>query len=87
QLLQIAVNQSFNRITIDGDTSTNDSCIFVATGQAGGVEITSTEDTRYATVLEILVRVMKRLAQLIVRDGEGATKFMTVAVEGGADTQ
>jgi glutamate N-acetyltransferase/amino-acid N-acetyltransferase len=87
QLLQIAVNQSFNRITIDGDTSTNDSCIFVATGQAGGVEITSTEDARYAAVLEVLVRVMKRLAQLIVRDGEGATKFMTVAVEGGADTQ
>lgn len=87
QLLQIAVNQSFNRITIDGDTSTNDSCIFVATGQAGGAEITSTEDARYATVIEVLVRVMKRLAQLIVRDGEGATKFMTVAVEGGADTQ
>lgn len=87
QLLQIAVNQSFNRITIDGDTSTNDSCIFVATGQAGGIEITSTEDARYTTVLEVLVRVMKRLAQLIVRDGEGATKFMTVAVEGGADTQ
>lgn len=87
QLLQIAVNQSFNRITIDGDTSTNDSCIFVATGQAGGTEITSTEDARYATVLEVLIRVMKRLAQLIVRDGEGATKFMTVAVEGGADTQ
>ncbi len=87
QLLQIAVNQSFNRITIDGDTSTNDSCIFVATGQAGGVEITSIEDARYTTVLEVLVRVMKRLAQLIVRDGEGATKFMTVAVEGGADTQ
>ncbi|AUX85279.1 bifunctional ornithine acetyltransferase/N-acetylglutamate synthase [Acinetobacter sp. ACNIH2] len=87
QLLQIAVNQSFNRITIDGDTSTNDSCIFVATGQAGGVEITSIEDARYTTVLEVLVRVMKRLAQLIVRDGEGATKFMTVTVEGGADTQ
>ncbi|WP_374528837.1 bifunctional glutamate N-acetyltransferase/amino-acid acetyltransferase ArgJ [Acinetobacter sp.] len=87
QLLHISVNQSFNRITIDGDTSTNDSCIFVATGQAGGVEITSVEDVRYAAVLEVLNRVMKRLAQLIVRDGEGATKFMTVAVEGGADTQ
>ena len=87
QLLHISVNQSFNRITIDGDTSTNDSCIFVATGQAGGVEITSAEDARYAAVLDVLNRVMKRLAQLIVRDGEGATKFMTVAVEGGADTQ
>ncbi|QDK98775.1 bifunctional glutamate N-acetyltransferase/amino-acid acetyltransferase ArgJ [Acinetobacter tandoii] len=87
QLLHISVNQSFNRITIDGDTSTNDSCIFVATGQAGGVEITSAEDARYVAVLDVLNRVMKRLAQLIVRDGEGATKFMTVAVEGGADTQ
>ena len=87
QLLKIAVNQSFNRITIDGDTSTNDSCIFAATGQAGGVEITTENDPRYAEVLEVLTRVMKRLAQLIVRDGEGATKFITVTVEGGGNTQ
>lgn len=87
QLLKTTVNVSFNRITIDGDTSTNDSCIFVATGQAGGTEITSVADARYTVVLDVLTRVMKRLAQLIVRDGEGATKFMTVAVEGGADTQ
>ena len=87
QLLKTTVNVSFNRITVDGDTSTNDSCIFVATGQAGGTEITSTDDARYAIVLDVLTRVMKRLAQLIVRDGEGATKFITVAVEGGADTQ
>ncbi|OTG93931.1 bifunctional ornithine acetyltransferase/N-acetylglutamate synthase [Acinetobacter sp. ANC 4654] len=87
QLLKTTVNVSFNRITIDGDTSTNDSCIFVATGQAGGTEITSVDDARYKVVLDVLTRVMKRLAQLIVRDGEGATKFMTVAVEGGADTQ
>lgn len=87
QLLKTTVNVSFNRITVDGDTSTNDSCIFVATGQAGGAEITSTDDARYAAVLDVLTRVMKRLAQLIVRDGEGATKFITVAVEGGADTQ
>ena len=87
QLLKTTVNVSFNRITVDGDTSTNDSCIFVATGQAGGAEITSTDDARYAAVLDVLTRVMKRLAQLIVRDGEGATKFITVAVEGGVDTQ
>lgn len=87
KLLNTAVNVSFNRITIDGDTSTNDSCIFAATGQAGGVEITSEADPRFATLLDVLTRVMKHLAQLIVRDGEGATKFMTVAVEGGADTQ
>ena len=87
QLLKTTVDVSFNRITVDGDTSTNDSCIFVATGQAGGAEITSTDDARYVAVLEVLTRVMKRLAQLIVRDGEGATKFITVAVEGGADIQ
>ncbi len=87
QLLKTTVNVSFNRITIDGDTSTNDSCIFVATGQAGGTEITSVDDARYTVVLGVLTRVMKRLAQLIVHDGEGETKFMTVAVEGGADTQ
>ncbi|OTG80012.1 bifunctional glutamate N-acetyltransferase/amino-acid acetyltransferase ArgJ [Acinetobacter sp. ANC 4648] len=87
QLLKTTVEQSFNRITIDGDTSTNDSCIFAATGLAGGVEISSTDDARYSVVLEVLTRVMMRLAQLIVRDGEGATKFITVAVEGGNDTQ
>lgn len=86
-MLKTAVEQSFNRITIDGDTSTNDSCIFAATGLAGGTEIQSVDDARYDDVLEVLIRVMKRLAQLIVRDGEGATKFMTVAVEGGNNTQ
>ena len=87
KLLKTTVNLSFNRITVDGDTSTNDSCIFVATGQAGGAQISSESDSRYAVVLDVLTRVMKRLAQLIVRDGEGATKFITVAVEGGANTQ
>ncbi len=87
QLLSDAVNVSFNRITVDGDTSTNDSCIFAATGQAGGAEISSQSDSRYAVVADVLTRVMKRLAQLIVRDGEGATKFITIAVEGGANIQ
>ncbi|MEB3768110.1 bifunctional glutamate N-acetyltransferase/amino-acid acetyltransferase ArgJ [Acinetobacter sp. MD2] len=86
QLLTIAVNQSFNRITIDGDTSTNDSCIFAATGQAGGTPIESEADSRYGIILDVLIRVMKRLAQLIVRDGEGATKFISVTVEGGLNT-
>lgn len=87
QLLNNAVNVSFNRITVDGDTSTNDSCIFAATGQAGGAEITSQTDARYAVVEEVLTRIMKRLAQLIIRDGEGATKFITITVEGGGNTQ
>ena len=87
QLLKTTVEQSFNRITVDGDTSTNDSCIFVATGLAGGAEIESTADTRYQVILDTLNRIMLRLAQLIIRDGEGATKFITVNVEGGANTQ
>lgn len=87
QLLQTTVEHSFNRITIDGDTSTNDSCIFIATGAAGGTEITQADDPRYQVVLATLARIMDRLAQLIVRDGEGATKFITVLVEGGANTQ
>ena len=86
-LLKTTVEQSFNRITIDGDTSTNDACILVATGQAGGTEISSTADPRYQDLLDVLNRIMTRLAQLIVRDGEGATKFITVTVQGGENTQ
>ncbi|MDO4223454.1 MAG: bifunctional glutamate N-acetyltransferase/amino-acid acetyltransferase ArgJ [Acinetobacter sp.] len=86
-LLKTACEQSFNRITIDGDTSTNDSCILIATGQAGGEIIASQDDTRYAQVEAIICRVMKRLAQLIVRDGEGATKFVSIEVKGGRTTQ
>lgn len=87
KLLRTTVEQSFNRITVDGDTSTNDSCIFIATGKAGGAEINAVEDARYQVVLDTLSRIMLRLAQLIIRDGEGATKFITVTVEGGANTQ
>ncbi|KAF1013141.1 MAG: Arginine biosynthesis bifunctional protein ArgJ [Acinetobacter bereziniae] len=87
KMLKVSADQSFNRITVDGDTSTNDSCIFAATGCSGGVEITTEEDVRYTAVLEVLSRVMKRLAQLIIRDGEGATKFITVTVESGHNTQ
>ena len=87
QLLSEAVNVSFNRITVDGDTSTNDSCIVAATGKAGGQILSSKQDPRYAEVLSVLSRIMQRLAQLIIRDGEGATKFITIAVEGGGNTQ
>ena len=86
-LLKETVNVSFNRITVDGDTSTNDSCVLIATGQAGGIEISSIDDSRYAVILDVLTRVMTRLAQLIIRDGEGATKFITITVEGGLNTQ
>ncbi|MGH8492379.1 MAG: bifunctional glutamate N-acetyltransferase/amino-acid acetyltransferase ArgJ [Moraxellaceae bacterium] len=86
-LLQSSVNQSFNRITIDGDTSTNDSCVLIASGAAGNALLASASGTLFEKLEAALHRVFARLAQLIVRDGEGATKFMTVRVEEGADTQ
>jgi len=82
KLLQIArraADASFNCITVDGDTSTNDSFILVATGQ--GPEASSKKDL--AILEQALVEVSQRLAQAIIRDGEGATKFVTVRVEGG----
>ncbi len=69
QLLSEMVNVSFNRITIDGDTSTNDSCIFAATGQAGGVEITSTLRCTLCRSARCTHAYDETLAQLIVRDG------------------
>jgi len=82
QIIQFAVNQSFNCITVDGDTSTNDSLIVMATNQAGNAEITA-ESADFAALRDAITDVAIELAQAIVRDGEGATKFMTVAVEGG----
>ena len=77
---------SFNAITIDGDTSTNDSFIIMATGQSG-VEIKSVTDVSYVSLREALIAIAKKLAQMIVRDGEGATKFMTIEVVGGKTTE
>ena len=83
-IIQYAVNNSFNCITVDGDTSTNDSLIIMATNLAGNAEIA--EDSADFTLLrDTLTEVAVELAQAIVRDGEGATKFMTVTVEGGID--
>ena len=82
-LLQDAADQSFNRITIDGDTSTNDSFVLIATARAGHAEITQFESGDGRRLRDALVDVACRLAQAIVRDGEGATKFITVRVDGG----
>lgn len=82
QIIQFAVNRSFNCITVDGDTSTNDSLIVMATNQAANAEITP-ESADFATLRDAITDVAIELAQAIVRDGEGATKFMTVTVEGG----
>lgn len=83
-LVKEVADRSFNCITIDGDTSTNDSFILVASGKSSLPPITSTDTPAYAALREAVVHVAQTLAQLIVRDGEGATKFITVRVEGGA---
>ncbi|NLY63383.1 MAG: bifunctional glutamate N-acetyltransferase/amino-acid acetyltransferase ArgJ [Alcaligenaceae bacterium] len=83
--LEVA-NQSFNRITVDGDTSTNDSFIVIATGQSG-VQIDSTSSPHYETIKAELTNIARELAQKIVRDAEGATKFMTIRIEDAADSE
>jgi glutamate N-acetyltransferase/amino-acid N-acetyltransferase len=82
--LRDAVAVSFNSVTVDGDTSTNDSCVLFATGQVGVNEI-GIDDPDYAIVAAAVTDVCIELAQAIVRDGEGATKFITIEV-GGAKT-
>ena len=83
ELVREAADRSFNRITIDGDTSTNDSFVLIATHQAGHAPITQLESADGAMLREAVIAVAQQLAQAIVRDGEGATKFITVRVDGG----
>lgn len=84
QLTVDACNASFNCITVDGDTSTNDSFVVAATAQADHPRITSSSDPLYGKLADAIGQVALDLAQRIVRDGEGATKFITVDVRGGA---
>jgi glutamate N-acetyltransferase/amino-acid N-acetyltransferase len=81
-MLSASVERSFNRITVDGDTSTNDACVLVATGAAGNASLQAAEGALYAALLEALERVCVELAQGLVRDGEGASKFVAVQVNG-----
>ncbi len=83
ELVREAADRSFNRISIDGDTSTNDSFVVLATHQAGNPPITQLESRDGALLREAVIQVSQQLAQAIVRDGEGATKFITVRIEGG----
>ena len=85
RLVQEAADASFNRITIDGDTSTNDSFVLIATHQAGNPPVTQLDDGDGGLLRTALIDVAQQLAQAIVRDGEGATKFITVQVDGGRD--
>jgi len=82
-LVREAADASFNRITIDGDTSTNDSFVLIATHQAGHREITSLASDDGQRLRDAVIAVAQQLAQAIVRDGEGATKFISVRVDGG----
>ncbi len=83
ELVREAADRSFNRITIDGDTSTNDSFLLIATGQAAHERIDSLESPAGLALRAAVIAVAEQLAQAIVRDGEGATKFITLRVEGG----
>jgi len=84
-LAKQAADASFNRITIDGDTSTNDSFVVMATQQAGHERIDSLESADGRALAAAVTQVAQQLAQAIVRDGEGATKFITVHIAGGRD--
>ena len=85
-LVKEAADQSFNCITVDGDTSTNDSFVMIASGQSGAC-FEAESDAGWADVKAAIIAVSVELAQAIVRDGEGATKFITVAVAGGKDIE
>ena len=82
--LRDAVNQSFNCVTVDSDTSTNDSCVLCATAQVGSKDVNA-DDADYAVIAAALNEVCIELAQAVVRDGEGATRFITVNVSGAGD--
>jgi glutamate N-acetyltransferase/amino-acid N-acetyltransferase len=87
QMLTQAAARSFNRISVDGDTSTNDSFMLIATGAAGTQTIDGQRHPDYAALAGAVTEVAVWLAQAIIRDGEGATKFITVQVEGGKNEQ
>jgi len=84
-LVKEAADASFNRITIDGDTSTNDCFMLIASRKARHAEITSLDSAEAKVLREALIALSQELAQAIVRDGEGATKFIAITVEGGRD--
>ncbi len=87
EMAQYAADHSFNRITVDGDTSTNDAFMLLATGTAGYTEIVSRESAGYVQLQEAITAVAAELAQMIVRDGEGATKFISIQVDAGKNPQ
>ncbi len=85
QLALELAESSFNRVTVDGDTSTNDSLVVIATNRAGHAAIDALDSAEGQALKQAMLEVARNLAQAIVRDGEGATKFITVQVDGGRD--
>lgn len=85
RLVKEVADRSFNRVTVDGDTSTNDSFVLIATGLAGNAEVAANDGADYAALREAILKVAVPLAQAIARDGEGATKFITIRVTGARD--
>ncbi len=83
QLATALAEGSFNRVTVDGDTSTNDSFVVIATNKAAHATIDSLDSADGQALMSAMLGIAKKLAQAIVRDGEGATKFIAIKVEGG----
>ncbi|MBZ0250501.1 MAG: bifunctional glutamate N-acetyltransferase/amino-acid acetyltransferase ArgJ [Burkholderiales bacterium] len=83
-MVRFVADRSFNAVTVDGDTSTNDSFVLIATGRAGNPRIVGEGTAEFTRLAECVLEVAQVLSQAIVRDGEGATKFITILVEGGA---
>jgi glutamate N-acetyltransferase/amino-acid N-acetyltransferase len=86
-LAKLLADASFNRVTIDGDTSTNDSFVVIATQKAAHATVTSPESADGQALVAAMQNVARQLAQAIVRDGEGATKFITIQVDGGRNAE
>ena len=86
QLALELADASFNRVTVDGDTSTNDSFVVIATNKAGNTPVASLDSADGQALKAAMLEVARTLAHAIVRDGEGATKFITITVQGGRDT-
>ena len=86
-LAKTLADGSFNCVTVDGDTSTNDSFVVMATHKAAHAPITSWDSAQGQALMQAMLQVARQLAHAIVRDGEGATKFITIAVEGGRNAQ
>ncbi len=87
KILADAIAQSFNRITVDGDTSTNDSCLLMATAKAQNLMITEFESDTAQTLYQVVAEIMQQLAHAIIRDGEGATKFVEINVKQGVNAE